>query len=111
MLRGSTFGVAALVLCLAAPAAAAPPPLPKSSAPVRIDSSYGNGHFVSWQVEEFGLPTFRYALDEAVDPRAKQPEIYRPTDTTDAWPQVGNNPLHANAYNHGCLELWSQARL
>jgi hypothetical protein len=79
--------------------------------PVRIDSSYGNGHFGSWQVDEFGLPTFRYALDEAVDPRAKQPEIYRRTDTTDAWHQVGNDHLHANAYNHGYLELWSQDRL
>src|SRR3954467_1869475 len=88
MLRGGTFGVAAVVLCLVAvgpAAAAAPPGMPKDRAPVRIDSSYGNGHFGSWQVDEFGLPTFRYALDEATDPRARQPEIYRRTDTTDAW--------------------------
>src|SRR3954451_12491465 len=110
MLRRGILGLV-IMLCLAAPAAAAPPPLPHVSAPVRIDSSYGNGHFGSWRVDEFGLPTFRYALDEAVDPRAKQPEIYRRTDTTDAWHQVGNDHLHANAYNHGYLELWSQDRL
>src|SRR3954468_19753273 len=94
-----------------APASAAPPLLSHDRAPVRIDSSYGNGHFGSWQVDAFGLPTFRYALDEAADPRAKQPEIYRRTDTTDAWHQVGNDHLQANAYNHGYLELWSQDRL
>ncbi|MEA2421972.1 MAG: cellobiose phosphorylase, partial [Thermoleophilaceae bacterium] len=104
---------AALALAMAAPgaSAAAPPALSKDHSPVRVDSSYGNGSFGSWQVDQFGLPTFRYALDEAVDPRAKQPEIYRRTDTTDAWHQVGNDHLHANAYNHGYMELWSQDRL
>ena len=103
---------AGLTLALAAPAAAAAPPLlSKDHSPVRVDSSYGNGHFGSWQVDQFGLPAFRYSLDEAADPRAKQPEIYRRTDTTDAWHQVGNDHLHANAYNHGYLELWSQDRL
>jgi Glycosyl hydrolase 36 superfamily, catalytic domain/Glycosyltransferase family 36 len=102
----------ALVAAAAAPAhAAAPPLLSHDRSPVRIDSSYGNGHFGSWQVDQFGLPAFRYALDEATDPRAKQPEIYRRTDPTDAWHQVGNDHLHANAYNHGYLELWSQDRL
>jgi hypothetical protein len=103
---------AAALLALAAPAAsAAPALLSKDRSPVRVDSAYGNGHFGSWQVDEFGLPAFRYALDEAVDPRAKQPETWRRTDTTDAWHQVGNDHLHANAYNHGYLELWSQDRL
>src|SRR4051812_13807887 len=113
--RGLRIGLAALVCALlAVPAvatAAAPPLLSKDSSPVRVDSSYGNGHFGSWLVDEFGLPAFRYSLDEAADPRAKQPEIYRRTDTTDAWHQVGNDHLHANAYNHGYLELWSQDRL
>jgi hypothetical protein len=103
---------AGLALAMAAPgASAAPPLLSKDRSPVRIDSSYGNGNFGSWQVDEFGLPAFRYALDEAVDPRAAQPEIYRRTDTTDAWHQVGNDHLQANAYNHGYVELWSQDRL
>jgi hypothetical protein len=113
MVRGGTglLAAVAILLTAAVPASAAPPLLSKDRSPVRIDSSYGNGHFGSWQVDEFGLPTFRYSLDEATDPRAKQPEIYRRTDTTDAWHQVGNDHLHANAYNHGYLELWSQDRL
>ncbi len=109
-----TLGMAAACAALAilAPTAlAAPPLLSRDHSATRIDSSYGNGHFGSWQVDQFGLPIFRYSLDEAVDPRAKQPEIYRRTDTTDAWHQVGNDHLHANAYNHGYLELWSQDRL
>src|SRR3954471_7737929 len=112
MRRGGTGLLVTIAFVIAAtPAVAAPPLLSKDRAPVRIDSSYGNGHFGSWQVDEFGLPTFRYALDEAVDPRAKQPEIYRRPDTTEAWPQVGNDNLHAHAYNHGYVELWSQDRL
>ena len=103
---------AALALAIAAPgASAAPPLLSKDRSQVRIDSSYGNGSFGSWQVDQFGLPAFRYSLDEAADPRAEQPEIYRRTDTTDAWHQVGNDHLQANAYNHGYVELWSQDRL
>src|SRR4051812_50182368 len=98
-------------LVVAGPAAAAPALLSHDRSPVRIDSSYGNGHFGSWLSDEFRLPVFRYTLDEATDPRAKQPEIYRRADTTDAWHQVGNDHLHANAYNHGYLELWSQDRL
>src|SRR3954447_18278535 len=120
MLRGGTavmvaiaafVAASALAILASAPAIAAPPSLSKDYSPVRIDSSYGNGHFGSWQVDEFGLPTFRYSLDEAADPRAKQPEIYRRPDTSDAWHQVGNDHLQANAYNHGYVELWSQDRL
>ena len=66
---------ALLATTCASASAAGPPPLSKDRSPVRIDSSYGNGNFGSWQVDEFGLPAFRYTLDEAVDPRADQPEI------------------------------------
>src|SRR4051812_29261152 len=113
-MRGWGLGIVMAALACALPTvadAAGPPRLSKDDSPVRIDSSYGNGHFGSWLTDEFGLPVFRYSLDEAADPRAKQPEIYRRTDTTDAWHQVGNDHLHANAYNHGYLELWSQDRL
>src|SRR3954451_12895730 len=115
--RGAALAAACVLSLIAAvasagpAAAAAPPLLSHDRSPVRIDSSYGNGHFGSWLSDEFGLPAFRYTLDEATDPRAKHPEIYRRTDTTDAWHQVGNDHLHANAYNHGYLALWSQDRL
>jgi Glycosyl hydrolase 36 superfamily, catalytic domain/Glycosyltransferase family 36 len=98
-------------LAMAPSAAAAPPLLSRDRSPANIHSTYGSGHFGAWRVDRFGLPIFRYDLDEAVDPRAQQPEIYRRTDPTDAWHQVGNDHLHANAYNHGYLELWSQDRL
>src|SRR4051812_33243099 len=115
--RGTALAAACVLSLIAAvasagPAAAAPPPLlSHDRSPVSIDSSYGNGHFGSWLTDEFGLPAFRYELDEAHDARAKQPEIYRRPDTTDAWHQVGNDHLQANAYNHGYVELWSQDRL
>jgi hypothetical protein len=95
----------------AAPALAAPPLLSQDHSPVSVDSTYGSGNFGGWQTDPFGLPSFRYDLDEASDPRAKQPEIFRRADTTDAWHQVGNDHLQANAYNHGYVELWSQDRL
>jgi hypothetical protein len=101
----------ALLLLAASPAMAAAPLLSRDRSPVSLDSSYGNGHFGAWQTDEFGLPLFRYALDEAVDPRAKQPETWRRTDPTDAWHQVGNDHLQAFSYNHGYTELWSQDRL
>src|SRR3954468_10239474 len=111
-MKALTLALASLALAVAsAPAAAAPPRLSKDHRAANIHSTYGSGNFGSWQVDRFGLPVFRYDLDEGVAPRAKQPEIYRRADTTDAWHQVGNDHLHANAYNHGYLELWSQDRL
>ncbi|MEA2493198.1 MAG: cellobiose phosphorylase [Thermoleophilaceae bacterium] len=101
-----------LALALAVPSAtAAPPLLSHDASQPAFDSSYGNGHFGSWQVDEFGLPKFHYMLDEAVDERAKQPEMWRRTDPADAWHQVGNDHLQAFGYNHGYVELWSQDRL
>src|SRR3954452_12772570 len=110
-LGAAACAIALVALAVPAAAVATPPLLSKDRSQARIDSSYGSGHFGSWQVDQFNLPVFRYTLDEATDPRANQPEIYRRTDTTDAWHQVGNDHLHANAYNHGYLELWSQDRL
>ncbi len=44
----------------------APVPLSADPAPVRVDSSYGCGHFGSWFVDGFGLPAFRYDVDDRV---------------------------------------------
>jgi hypothetical protein len=46
-------------------------------------------------------------MDEETDPRARQPEL---AGSTDAWSQVGNDRVVANAYNHGYMQLWSQDR-
>jgi len=89
---------ALLALAVAAPASAA----------VDVHSTYGSGHFGTWTVDRFGLPAYRYDLDEATDKRAQQPEL---NGVTLAQHQVGNDHLMANAYNDGFTQLWSQDRL
>jgi len=79
-----------------------------AGARVNIASTYGSGHFGTWKVDGFGLPSYHYTLDEQTDPRAAQPEI---NGSTLAQHQVGNDRLMANAYNDGFVSLWSQDRL
>jgi hypothetical protein len=105
------FVLVAALLALAAPAVAAPPLLSQDHSPVSVESNYGNGNFGSWQTDQFGLPFFRYTIDEALDPKAQQPEQWRRADPSDAWHQVGNDHIKGFAYNHGYTEFWSQDRL
>ncbi len=102
---------AMLVLALAPAAAArdaAPAPLSRDQSPARIDSSDGGGSFGTWFVDRFGLPAYRYEIDQQADPRAQQPEL---GGDTKAQHQVGNDRIVAAAFNHGYTQLWSQARL
>src|SRR4051794_1359291 len=69
--------------------------------------AYGSGIFGTWKTDQFGLPSYRYTLDQQHDPRAGQPEV---NGRTDAWHQVGNDQHHAFASNDGYVQLWSQAR-
>jgi len=98
------------VLAFAAKAfgGSAPPALSADNSPVNLSSKYGSGHFGSWFVDGFGLPAFRYQIDEQSDPRAQQPEL---AGGTEAQHQVGNDHIVAAAFNHGYTELWSQDRL
>jgi hypothetical protein len=73
-----------------------------------IASTYGSGDFGSWTVDRFGLPSYRYIVDQQTDPLARQAEL---AGATDAWSQVGNDRVKADAFNHGYTELWSQDRL
>ncbi|MBI4730006.1 MAG: hypothetical protein HY775_11010 [Acidobacteria bacterium] len=104
-------------LLAAAPALAAPETgsvprrLSENHAPAAIDSGTGSGHFGSWEVDRFGLPAFRYTADEETDPLARQPELGGDDLSTDAWHQLGNDHIVANAYNHGYVQLWSQDRV
>jgi Glycosyl hydrolase 36 superfamily, catalytic domain/Glycosyltransferase family 36 len=103
-------GMAALSVCAEALASGAPPaPAPLSATPTRvaIASSHGSGAFGSWGVDGFGLPRYRYTLDEETAPQAAQPEL---AGDRAAWSQVGNDRVVADAYNHGYLQLWSQDR-
>ena len=73
-----------------------------------IASTDGSGSFGTWIVDRFGLPAYRYEIDEETAPQAAQPEL---GGKRHAWHQVGNDHIVANAYNHGYVQLWSQDRL
>lgn len=75
-----------------------------------ITSSYGSGDFGRWLTDGWGLPAYRNDTDEASVPWARQPELYSRPDPTDAWSQVGNDHITADAFNHGYTELWSTDR-
>jgi hypothetical protein len=91
-------------------AAAAQPPVPLSAERGRADiaSTYGSGSFGRWTVDRFGLPAYRYSIDQQRVPWARQPEL---KGDTAAQHQLGNDHIVANAYNHGYTQLWSQDRL
>jgi hypothetical protein len=105
--RGTALLALALALATAGPAAAAPPRLSRDHGRSSIASRYGSGAFGRWFVDRFRLPAYRYAIDEDATPFARQPEL---SGRTDAWHQVGNDHVVANAYNHGYVQLWSQDR-
>jgi hypothetical protein len=87
--------------------AAAPPPLSAERALPDLSSRYGSGSFGRWSVDGFGLPAYDYAIDPATAPQAHQSEL---NGSTDAWHQLGNDYLVADAHNEGYVQLWSQAR-
>ena len=74
----------------------------------QISSTYGSGDFGTWATDSFGLPSYRYTIHQNTDPVAHQSEL---AGSTDAWSQVGNDRVKADAFNHGYTELWSQDRL
>src|SRR4051794_33486112 len=102
---------ALIILALAAAppgaALAAPPRLSHDHSSPSIKSTYGSGSFGRWAVDAFGLPAYRYTIDEDTAPHARQAEL---NGDTDAWHQLGNDHVVANAYNHGYVQLWSQDR-
>ena len=100
--------VAVLIAASEPAAGAAATPLSADVALPDIASTYGSGVFGQWTVDSFGLPAYRYTMDEEANPLARQPNL---SGSTDAWSQVGNTRVKANAYNHGYTQLWSQDRL
>ena len=89
-------------------AAAAPAPLSSEKAPVDMASTYGSGAFGQWTVDARGLPAYRYDIEELTSPFAPQSEL---SGNRNAWSQVGNDRVVADASNHGYTQLWSQDRL
>ena len=85
--------VAAAIAAVLAPSAlAAPPPLSADHSPVDTASSYGSGSFGQWTVDGFGLPAYRYDVDELTSPIARQTEL---SGSVDAGSQVGNDRVVA----------------
>ncbi len=102
-----------LVTALAGPVAAgtrplAPPPLSADRTRPDIASSFGSGSFGRWIVDRFGLPAYRYDVDEQRTARARQPEL---DGATAAQHELGNDHIVAAAFNDGYTQLWSQDRL
>ena len=64
-------------------------------------------HFGRWSFDRFGLPAFRYGVDERTDPRRASPSCRA---ATAAQHQVGNDHIVGQAFNHGYTQLWSQDR-
>ena len=100
--------LALAVALIPARAEATPAPLSADRSPARIASSYGSGAFGRWSVDRFGLPAFRYRVDEERVPWARQPEL---DGDTAAQHELGNDHIVAAAFNHGYTQLWSQDRL
>jgi hypothetical protein len=104
--------VLALGLGLALPVAAgarpAPAPLSRDASRSDVASTFGSGSFGRWIVDRFGLPEYRYDIDEQTAPRARQPEL---DGATAAQHELGNDHIVADAFNDGYTELWSQDRL
>ena len=87
--------------------AAGPPPLSADRSLPDVSSTFGSGSFGRWRVDGFGLPAYDYAIDPATAAQAHQSEL---NGSTDAWHQLGNDYLVADAHNEGYVQLWSQAR-
>ncbi len=86
---------------------AGPAPLSAEHALPDLSARYSSGSFGRWRVDRFGLPFYAYAIDPETAPQAHQSEL---AGNTDAWHQLGNDYLVADAHNEGYVQLWSQAR-
>jgi hypothetical protein len=107
--RLGTVTLAAALALAAAPAAhAAPAALSSERSAPEISSTYGSGAFGVWTVDSHKLPAYRYEIDQLTSPIAPQPEL---SGNVNAWSQVGNDHVVADASNHGYTQLWSQDRL
>ncbi len=84
-------------------------PLPAEPTPSReaapIAPSGSSGIFGTWIIDRFGLPAYRYTMDETADPRAQwDPGIAPKTNLM--WFPLGNRRIVATAFNHGFVELF-----
>jgi hypothetical protein len=107
-IAAAAVAASALAFAGAASAAVAPAALSIEKSAPDISSTYGDGAFGHWAVGAHRLPAYEYETDELTDPIAQQPEL---SGSVDAWSQIGNDHIVADASNHGYTQLWSQDRL
>jgi hypothetical protein len=105
----TALALASVLLLVGAQAAlGAPAALSREASTPDISSTYGSGSFGQWTVDAHKLPAYRYEVDELTTSFAQQPEL---SGSVDAWSQIGNDRVVADASNHGYTQLWSQDRL
>jgi hypothetical protein len=94
-----------VISCTTVPKSSLPagPTPSRVAAPTALPGS--GGIFGTWIIDRFGLPAYRYTMDETTDPRAEwDPEIAPRTNLM--WFPIGNKRIVAAAYNHGFVELF-----
>lgn len=68
----------------------------------------GAGCFGEWVTDEFGLPAYRYRLDQHADPRGSWlRDRHLGERSTLAWHQIGNDRITAITTNDGWTQLYS----
>lgn len=75
--------------------------------PVGPDAS-GGGSFGTWETDAFGMPLFRYNIDQRLDPRASYFTSWG--TSRDHWHQLGNDAVTATAHNDGYVQFWHWGR-
>lgn len=75
-----------------------------------VPTEEGSGVFGRWIVDEYGLPAYRYEIDQHADARARYPNS-EARDRRDHWHQIGNDRVTALASNDGDVQvyLWDRA--
>ncbi len=65
----------------------------------------GSGDFGRWQLDAFGLPAYRYEMDQYADPRARFPNS-QALDRRDHWYAIGNDRVIGLASNDGTVQFY-----
>lgn len=66
---------------------------------------FGSGHFGSWDVDELGLPIFRYTANQTTEPHAVTDVQAGILSSTEHIHQVGNDRITALASNYGTVRV------
>jgi hypothetical protein len=68
-------------------------------------ASFGSGLFGTWIEDEFGLPAYRYTMNQATDPHAVTDVLPGVLGKTEHIHQVGNDRITAIASNYGHVRV------